>query len=172
MCHTWLRQNSIAKCLLISSRTRSVVHKLLFQPCEVAPWVSKSLSSASWASLKRRGRPAPGFILRISPASTFRIHTVNDLTSTPKIREMTAFRSPRSTSSTARRRRNSAALSDLIRHPARRRFIRQMDQGAPRNLSSSYRSVLLPHSWVFSNTVYTERLRRALAKSNPEPLWW
>src|SRR5215469_6783246 len=111
MCHTWLRQNSIPKCLFIISPTRSVVHKLLSQPCEVAPRANNSRSCSSWVSLKRRGRPDLGFVLRVSPVSTFCIQTLNELTATPKIRETTVLRSPCSINSTARRRRNSTALS-------------------------------------------------------------
>src|SRR5712664_247634 len=111
MCQTWLRQNSIPKYLLIISRTRSVVHKLFCQPCEVAPFASSSLSCSSCVSFKRRGRPLLGFVLRLSPALDFRIHTFNEYAQTPKTREMTAFDSPFSINSTARRRRNSAAVS-------------------------------------------------------------
>src|SRR6266704_3487694 len=48
---------------------------------------------------------------KVPPVCAFRIHRSNEFARTPKIRETTVFGSPCSIKSTARRRRNSAALS-------------------------------------------------------------
>src|SRR5262245_15178615 len=94
MCHTWLRQNSTPKCLLMTSRTRNEVHRLFCQPWASGPCLSSSASPFSCSSVSRRGLPGGLFTINSSPAQAILHHLRIEAVDTPNTRAITLLDSP------------------------------------------------------------------------------